>query len=97
MFDLWYVLAHCLLALTTRRISVLETSDTNPEDDQTDSEASQSTMWMRDDRWQGGYNQDDMSNHREGKRNLNRLQPSPELVGNVSTQNRHQVTPECID
>lgn len=76
---------------------VLKTAGSHPEDDKTNSEATQRAAGMDKNRRKCSNDNDDMSNQCKGKGNLDGLQSSPELICNPGTENGQQVGPEGVD
>ena len=83
------------LLLSEKRGDVgFETTGAHTHDDQTKGEDTDGGLWVDDDGWSGGRNEDEMADKGENEGILNGLQTAEVSICHISTDKRHNVCPE---
>lgn len=94
MFDLQMSVQ---MFLYLNEMDVLEPSNTDAKDHQTNGEASQGTPGVANNRGQRRHDQNNMAQDRKRNRDMDGLESTPELICNPRTHKRSHVAPESVD
>lgn len=93
--DLWASLLD-LLGEQWRDVG-FETTSSDSHDDQTDSEASDGGIWVVHDAWNGGNNEDGVSDQRSEDTVLDCGVSTEVGIGDVPTEKWHEIRPELVE
>lgn len=76
---------------------VLESPNTDTEDNKTNGETSQGTTRVAYNRRQRRHDENNMAQNRKRDRDMDGLESTPELIGNPRTHKRRHIAPERVD